>query len=362
MKRMLLLSWFGILFFTLTSANGQETSNFPVRGFCISAPSTERVEPFIQFVHDILAPARVNTLVLRVDYNYAYTSHPELRNESTLTYSQVKSIVLACRQEGIRIIPQINLLGHQSWHSSSEKLLEVYPQFDETPEVAFPEHYVWPNADGLYCKSYCPLHPEVHAVVFDLVDEILDVFEADAFHAGMDEVFYLGEEQCPRCNGMDPAELFAGEVRRIDQHLSGLGKELWIWGDRLIDGKLTGLGMWEASMNNTARAIDLIPKDVIICDWHYEQAVPTAAYFASKGLRVITCPWREPTVAESQVQMTQSFREQSPEIMKDRFLGMMQTVWGGVEGFYAEMQNDKPRTDDQGRSDVLTFRTLQKIW
>ena len=214
----------------------------------------------------------------------------------------------------------------------------------------------------MYCKSYCPLHPEVHAVVFDLVDEILDVFEADAFHAGMDEVFYLGEEQCPRCNGMDPAELFAGEVRRIDQHLSGLGKELWIWGDRLIDGKLTGLGMWEASMNNTARAIDLIPKDVIICDWHYEQAVPTAAYFASKGLRVITCPWREPTVAESQVQMTQSFREQSPEIMKDRFLGMMQTVWGGVEGFYAEMQNDKPRTDDQGRSDVLTFRTLQKIW
>lgn len=36
-----------------------------------------------------------------------------------------------------------------------------------------------------------------------------------------------------------------------------------IWGDRLIDGKTTGIGAWEASMNNTYRAIDLIPKDVL---------------------------------------------------------------------------------------------------
>jgi len=28
-----------------------------------------------------------------------------------------------------------------------------------------------------------------------LVDEIVTVFEADDFHAGMDEVFYIGDEQ-----------------------------------------------------------------------------------------------------------------------------------------------------------------------
>jgi hypothetical protein len=44
-------------------------------------------------------------------------------------------------------------------------LLVKYPEFDETPEVKMPEVYKWPNADSLYCKSYCPLHPKVHGVV-----------------------------------------------------------------------------------------------------------------------------------------------------------------------------------------------------
>ena len=44
----------------------------------------------------------------------------------------------------------------------------------------------------------------------------------------------------------------------------------------LLDGYATGLGMWEASHNETHMAIDLIPKDVVICDWHYERADKTA--------------------------------------------------------------------------------------
>ena len=79
-------------------------------------------------------------------------------------------------------------------------------------------------------------------------------------------------------------------------------RELWIWGDRLIDGKATGMGMWEASMNQTARAIDMIPKDVVICDWHYERPDQSAVYFAMKGLRVITCPWNKPDVAIAQAE------------------------------------------------------------
>lgn len=76
--------------------------------------------------------------------------------------------------------------------------MKVYPELDETPEVKLPEKYAWPNADRLYCKSYCPRHPKVHEVVSPLVDEVCDAFQADAFHCGMDEVFYIGEEQCPR--------------------------------------------------------------------------------------------------------------------------------------------------------------------
>lgn len=315
------------------SGQPSTTSTLPVSAFCIAAPGSKELDAFVTFIEKELGPNGINTLVLRVDFAYQYESHPELRGEQGLSKSQVKQLVGACKNAGIRVIPQINLLGHQSWHSELTNLLKVYPQFDETPHVQMPEKYVWPNADGLYCKSYCPLHPEVHKIVFDLVDEITAVFETDAFHAGMDEVFYLADEKCPRCSGKDPAELFAGEVTKIRNHLAATGKELWIWGDRLIDGKTTGIGMWEASMNNTARAVDMIPKDVVICDWHYEQAVPTAPFFAMKGLRVISCPWRKPEVAVEQVKSMRFYRAQSPEAMVNNFYGVGQTIWTSAGNF-----------------------------
>ena len=93
------------------------------------------LDSFIIFIHQELAPRKINTLILRVDYNYQYKSHPELIGNSALTEADVKKIVNACKQNNIRIIPQINLLGHQSWAGQIGKLLEVYPQFDETPHV-----------------------------------------------------------------------------------------------------------------------------------------------------------------------------------------------------------------------------------
>src|SRR5690606_35293907 len=139
-------------------------------------------------------------------------------------------------------------------------------------------------------------------------DEIVEAFEADAFHAGMDEVFYLGDDSCPRCAGKDKARLFADEVTRIREHLAQRGRELWIWGDRLLDAETTGLGMWEASANGTAPAIDLIPRDVVICDWHYERAEPTPAYFAIKGFRVLACSWNNPDAARAQLEQARAFR------------------------------------------------------
>lgn len=346
------------LFMPPLSAQSELDSLLPVRGFCIGAPNADGVDAFADFIEKELASRRVNTLVLRVDYHYQYRSHPELADSSALSTADVKKLVGACRRNGIRIIPQINLLGHQSWAGSLENLLEVYPQFDETPHVQMPKEYKWPNDDGLYCKSYCPLHPEIHDIVFDLVDEIVDVFETDAFHAGMDEVFYIADDRCPRCSGRDPAELFAGEVTRIRNHLAGRGAELWIWGDRLIDGKTTGIGMWEASMNNTHRAVDLIPKDVVINDWHYEQAVPTAAYFALKGFRVVTCPWRIPEVAVEQLGATLLYRANSPAVMQDRYAGMMQTVWTSAANFMDQFYGRTQSADEQGRSHAECFRVL----
>jgi hypothetical protein len=340
---------------------------FPVKGFCIRLPRADGIDRFTKFIDQELAPRGINTLILIVGYNYEFECYPQLRDSAALTKADVKKIVAVCKKDNIRIIPQINLLGHQSSRNKLNKLLEQFPQFDETPFVKMPAVYQWPNPDNLYCKSYCPLHPDVHKVVFAVVDELCDVFGADAFHAGMDEIFYLGDDKCPRCQGIDKAELFAGEVKLIRNHLALKNRELWIWGDRLINGRSTGLGFWEASYNYTWRAIDMIPKDIVICDWHYERPDQTAVYFAMNGFRVVTCPWRTPSTATIQAEDMARFRKYATPEMKPRYYGMMQTTWmvtdGFIDGFYGIKSENAVKAihpDNPSYTPWDTFRQMYK--
>ncbi|MBT3383525.1 MAG: family 20 glycosylhydrolase [Prolixibacteraceae bacterium] len=356
MKRIILL----LFVVSFISLHSKAEAHYPVRGLCISAPSVDLVDEFVEFIDNDLANDGLNLLILRIDYRYEYESHTELIGDNPYSKGDVKKLVRVCQQKNIRLIPQINLFGHQSWHGTASKLLQVYPEFDETPNIKLPEKYEWPNSDGLYCKSYCPLHPEVHSVVFDLVDEICEVFETDAFHAGLDEVFYIGHDDCPRCQGKDKAELFAGEVTKIRNHLNENNRELWIWGDRLIDGKTTGIGLWEGSYNNTHRAIDMIPKDVVICDWHYERPDPTAVLFAAKGLNVLTCPWRNSEVALEQERMLREFIKGATSEMQPKYKGMLQTVWGSAKGFMDSYKgNISPEKSDKSAE---CFKALTKVW
>lgn len=333
-------------------------SVLPVRGLAIAAPSVEQMDLFLKFIEEELAPAHFNLLILRVDWNYAYECHPELRDPNPLTKSDIKKLVSTCRKHGIQLAPQINLLGHQSWAETTYALLREYPQFDETPHVDTKNYTGWPNPDGLYCKSYCPLHPDVHKIVFALVDELTDVFETTLFHAGMDEVFYIGDDKCSRCSGRDKAELYAGEVTKIQNHLAAKGMRLMIWGDRLIDGKTTGMGMWEASMNYTHRAIDMIPKEVFICDWHYERPDQTAVYFAMKGFDVATCPWRKPEIASTQLEDMLRFRKSATPEMQKRYQGIIATVWSGADNFLKNYYD--PEINSKTESDALTLKKLMQ--
>jgi len=337
----------------------------PVRGFAIEAPSARGVDRFVQFVEEELASARINLLILRVDWNYAYTTHPELQDEHPLTKADVDKLVAVCRKHGIRLVPQVNLLGHQSWADKDNALLRVYPQFDETPSVKTANYSKWPNPDRLYCKSYCPLHPDVHKIVFDVVDEICDAFQADAFHAGMDEVFYIGEDDCPRCKGKDKAELFAGEVSLIRNHLSDKGRQLMIWGDRLLDGRTTGLGEWEASYNDTWPAIDRIPRDVLICDWHYERADLSSIYFAMKGLPVVSCGYRDLAISLQQVKDMVKFRSQAPPEMAHCLQGYIHTIWSSagrfLRSYYAEGDNSNRRPDESVQAAKAVLQYLRDL-
>src|SRR6266404_3301361 len=128
----------------LPAAENPVDTRLPVRGFCIPSPSANRVDEFIKFIEEELAPRSVNTLILRVDYNFQYASCPEVADKGGLSREQAQKIAEICKRHQIRIIPLINLLGHQSWHSNCGTLLKAHPEFDETPSVKIPDKHAWP--------------------------------------------------------------------------------------------------------------------------------------------------------------------------------------------------------------------------
>jgi hypothetical protein len=172
-------------------------------------------------------------------------------------------------------------------------------------------------------------HSELHRVLFDLINELVDVFETKMFHAGMDEITIIGDSHCPRCHDHDPAELLANEVTVIHNHLQARGVRMMIWGDRLIDACATGEeNPFHASMNGTARAIDLIPKDIFICDWHYGKAMLTPLLFAMKGFDVASCSSHNIDVAREQIDNMRTFRRNTNGEPRSHFQGLIHTIWG----------------------------------
>jgi hypothetical protein len=267
---------------------------------------------------ETLAKQGINVIILEVDYNFAFKSHPELkRGTNPITRAGARRFAELCEKFGIRLIPEFQSLGHQSWKAETFPLLTVYPNFDLTPG-AFPKN------EGIYCREWDPLNPEVWPIVFKLMDEIIDAFRADAFHVGMDEVFLLGSEKSPSTKGKDPGVLFANAVNKIHQHLVRKRRvEMLMWGDRLIDGNKHNLGEWEAATNGTATAIDMIPKDIIICPWHYEPkpAYPSIPMFIQKGFRVLPAGWNK-------VDATKALIEYSRANAGPKMLGHLFTTWG----------------------------------
>jgi len=325
----------------------------PVRGLNLMAPKPADVPLLVRFIREALPREGVNVLVLEIGYRYQYTSHPEVVDADALAKEDLKAIVAACRAAGVRLIPLINLLGHQSWAETTFGLLRSHPEFDETPGK-------YPANKDIYCRSYCPLHPELHKIVFDLMDELADACEADAVHVGMDEVFILADPDCPRCKSRSKAELFAQEVRTLHDHLLTQNREMWMWGDRFLDGTVTGLGKWEASEDGTAWAINMVPRDMVICDWHYDSVPPTAAHFAVEGFRVLAAPWRKTNVALGQLELIRAVRAHADQTVAPRMLGVLQTSWVNpadfIRAYHGETSTPPPGIEAQEAA--ATFKAL----
>jgi hypothetical protein len=260
------------------------------RGIHVGVGAKSDLPHLERLIADLAPSLGLNWIILGLTGQFAYQSHPEASEPDSIDTTDAGRLAKLARDNGLHLVPEYNCLGHQSFRERPHALLRAHPEFNEAPDMdmdafAFDNFYSW-----------CPRDPDVYGVVFELLDELLEAFEADSLHVGMDEVFVLG--QCPRCKGTPNAELFAKAVNDLHGHVVGKrGAEMMMWGDRLLPPS-TGYNMWERSNNETETAIALIPRDIVMCDWHYEvmeqNDYPSVRYFQEKGFRVWPAGWNKP--------------------------------------------------------------------
>jgi hypothetical protein len=99
-------------------------------------------------------------------------------------------------------------------------------------------------------------------------------------------------------------------------------------------------GKWESSANGTAPSIDRVPKDIILCDWHYELSdhYPSVAYFQEKGFRVLPSSWNNPKASLA-------FLEDARRVNKGMVIGHMGTTWIGAAAFCRAILNPQPAAE-----------------
>lgn len=275
------------------------------KGIVLTAPLSREVDDVVKFIDEYLAPKGCNLICIQIRYRYQFKLHPECMGYDPLSYDDIKKLVNICKKNNIKLVPKMNLQGHQSGvpniptdgilHGHAGKtpdirdgLLRAYPEFDEQRGDECVD----------YSRSLCLTNPLVKIILFDLMDELIDVFESDMIHIGCDEVFNIG--LCPECRKYSNAELFGNWVCDLHKHLSENGVKMLMWSDRFLNAEKTGYNIYEASENGTDGAVDLVPKDILMCDWHYEKekGYPSVEFYKDKGFKMFICPWRVKENAE----------------------------------------------------------------
>jgi hypothetical protein len=311
-----------------------------IRAVHLRIKDAEVTDKLIQYIKEGLAPLGINLLCLEFNPGYNYRCFPELADGS-FGRAEAQKVAAAAKEAGIRIVPLFMCLGHQGWRFEKNMLLKVYPEFDETPHI--PESAE--EAEGLrfentpdsnfYCHSWCASNDDVYKYVFPRIDEIMEDFGADCLHVGMDEVFSLAEDTCPLCKGKDRADLFARTINILHDHIvKEKGWQMMMWADRLNNAEALGYHPWEGDVLGIWPAVDMIPKDIILGNWHYdmnEKGFPGIEVFLEKGFTVLPAAWRELKQTRFLLDEALKYRNAAKEKgFSGTMAGMMITCWSEV--------------------------------
>jgi hypothetical protein len=190
---------------------------------------------------------------------FAASCHFGVGGGAYIEKEDVRRLAELADDYGLEIVPEIQGLSHAYYIASARRDLA------EVPEMPWPD-------------SYCPSNPESYRVLFEVMDEYIDVLHPKRVHIGHDE--WRAGAFCARCRGKDPGQLYAEDVLRIRRHLAEKGIEVWMWGDHFVDGHNRYGKSWSEGTAvryerpDTASARDRIAadaNDIHILNWSGEE-------------------------------------------------------------------------------------------
>ncbi len=139
--------------------------------------------------------------------------HVDNGGGSFLTYEDVAEIVEYCRERDFEIIPEVPSLSHVDY------LLYNHPELSEL-------------SDDLLPNTACPQNEDYYKLIFDVLDEVIEVFDPKRINICHDEAYVFG--YCPRCRGKNAGELFAYHMVRLHDYLAEKNVKTMVWCDGLL--------------------------------------------------------------------------------------------------------------------------------
>lgn len=255
---------------------------FSFRGVHLYLPS-ERQMPFAKrLIKYLISPMGYNKVIIEVAGGMKFDSHPEINDavihankmndegkwpefphsgvsERGCTNKEaVKDFISYIRHFGIDVIPEIQSLGHVQFMTLAHP--DIAEIEDKSDDLNIDTRDEDARPEAFYKHCYCPSNPKSYEILFDLIDEIVDVFKPTEYvHMGHDEVYEIGV--CPVCKGKDPAVLYYEDIMKIRSHLMKKGLKMIIWSDMIQP----------SSPYLTRPALDMIPKDIFLLDfiWYF---------------------------------------------------------------------------------------------
>ena len=268
----------------IPSINVDDKPSKELRGLHIGLPARENFNFVRRLFRYVMIPLRFNLLIVEFAGAMRFDKHPEISEGwlraaenhkaglqppmphssmvargTLLEKHEVAQLLEWARELGIEIVPEVQSFGHAQY------ITYAHPELAERIET--PDGDVDTRADdtkpvGFYPHCYCPSLRESYDLIYDVIDEIVEVVKPTRYvHMGHDEIYHLG--RCARCQTQNPTDLYVKHVCAMYEHLKKKGLGMMIWSDMLHTDA--------ARKYYVPDARERLPRDIVMLDfsWYF---------------------------------------------------------------------------------------------